>query len=264
MNKPLPVEQYIPQQTIQSYLDALLQEASSDLLLAEPMPSGTLEAAEAAEVEVPAVEFPPPAPVVSEKNRVAERMLERRSSPVPEVALVAAPEPALAEPVAETQPAWRAQEFEALLFDVGGLTLAVPLVSLGTIHALEAEITPLFGQPDWFLGILPTAGGNLKVLDTARWVMPERYSDALQEGLRFVISVQGHDWGLAVHDVSRSIKLRPDQVKWRSQQGKRPWLAGTVIDHMCALVDVSALAGMIATGQGQHEQRKGNPGGALA
>lgn len=258
MNKPLPVQQYIPQQTIQCYLDALLQDASSELLQTEAM--------EAPPVEAPVVEAAPvhDAPAVSEEGRVAERLVERRRSRIVEVPVELEPEiaaqviePPVPAPQEPAQPAWREQPFEALLFDVAGLTLAVPLVSLGTIHALDAEITPLFGQPDWFLGILPTSGGNLKVLDTARWVMPERYTEALQEGLRFVISVQGHDWGLAVHDVSRSIKLMPDQVKWRSQQGKRPWLAGTVIDQMCALVDVSALAALIATGQGQHERRRG-------
>ncbi|EGH26289.1 CheW domain-containing protein, partial [Pseudomonas amygdali pv. mori str. 301020] len=47
-----------------------------------------------------------------------------------------------------------------------GLTLAVPLVCLGSIYPLAGqELTPLFGQPDWFLGILPCQAGNLKVLD---------------------------------------------------------------------------------------------------
>lgn len=276
MNKPLPVEQYIPQQTIQSYLDALLQDASSELLLAE---TAAVEVQQDEPVIAPPVAAPhgnagqvDPVPAVQEKSRIAERMLgqprvghqdtpptlEQRQTPVAAEAAAAAP-----EPVQASTPVWREQEFEALLFDVAGLTLAVPLVSLGTIHALDSEITPLFGQPDWFLGILPTVTGNLKVLDTARWVMPERYTDALQEGLRFVISVQGYDWGLAVHGVSRSIKLTPDQVKWRSQQGKRPWLAGTVIDQMCALLDVAALAEMIATGQGEHDKRKDTSGRAL-
>jgi purine-binding chemotaxis protein CheW len=247
MNKPLPVQQYIPQQTIQNYLDALLQDASSELLLAEQEPAAP--AAVATEVPAAAAAMTPTA--------VVEPFVERRSSP--EVNTRVEPAPAVINtpvPHTQAQAAWREQPFEALLFDVAGLTLAVPLVSLGTIHALDAEITPLFGQPDWFLGILPTVSGNLKVLDTARWVMPERYTDALQEGLRFVISVEGYDWGLAVHGVSRSIKLTPDQVKWRSQQGKRPWLAGTVIDQMCALLDVSALAGLIAADQGQ-QQRTG-------
>ena len=250
MTKPLPVQQFIPQQTIQSYLDALLQDATEDLSLVEELtePSAVAQATYAeppvAEMdstvtEVPAVTVP-----------VVELQVEEQSSHE------------LDEPALVDQPQWREQPFEALLFNVGGLTLAVPLILLGTIHPLESEITPLFGQPDWFLGIMPTSAGNLKVLDTARWVMPERYTPELRDDLRFVISVQGYEWGLAVHDVSKSVKLTSEQIKWRSQEGKRPWLAGTVIEHMCALVDVSALAGLIA--EGEKNQRTGKVARALA
>ena len=144
---------------------------------------------------------------------------------------------------------FRSEPFECLLFDVAGLTLAVPLVCLGSIYSLEGqELTPLFGQPEWFLGILPSQAGNLKVLDTARWVMPDRYRDDFRQGLQYVISVQGYEWGLAVHQVSRSLRLDPNEIKWRSQRGQRPWLAGTVIEHMCALLDVAELAELIASG----------------
>ncbi|RMS33979.1 Chemotaxis protein CheW, partial [Pseudomonas coronafaciens pv. garcae] len=144
---------------------------------------------------------------------------------------------------------WAAEPFECLLFDVAGLTLAVPLVCLGSIYPLAGqELTPLFGQPDWFLGILPSQAGNLKVLDTARWIMPDRYRDDFRQGLQYVISVQGYEWGLAVHQVSRSLRLDPNEIKWRTQRGQRPWLAGTVIEHMCALLDVAELAELIASG----------------
>jgi len=147
------------------------------------------------------------------------------------------------------RPAWAAEPFECLLFDVAGLTLAVPLVCLGSIYTLaDRELTPLFGQPEWFLGILTCQAGNLKVLDTARWVMPDRYRDDFRQGLQYVISVQGYEWGLAVHQVSRSLRLDPSEIKWRSQRGQRPWLAGTVIEHMCALLDVAELAELIASG----------------
>ncbi|WP_460416196.1 CheW domain-containing protein [Pseudomonas sp. microsymbiont 2] len=147
------------------------------------------------------------------------------------------------------RPTWAAEPFECLLFDVAGLTLAVPLVCLGSIYSLAGqELTPLFGQPDWFLGILTCQAGNLKVLDTARWVMPDRYRDDFRQGLQYVISVQGYEWGLAVHQVSRSLRLDPAEIKWRSQRGQRPWLAGTVIEHMCALLDVAELAELIASG----------------
>ncbi|QAX84079.1 chemotaxis protein CheW [Pseudomonas sp. DTU12.3] len=163
--------------------------------------------------------------------------------------------PSNTPPPVETdgRPAWASEAFECLLFDVAGLTLAVPLVCLGSIYSLAGhELTPLFGQPEWFLGILPSQSGNLKVLDTARWVMPDRYRDDFRQGLQYVISVQGYEWGLAVHQVSRSLRLDPNEIKWRSHRGQRPWLAGTVIEHMCALLDVSALAELIDSGGAKH------------
>lgn len=189
------------------------------------------------EIPLPAVEMPEPVPVVVAENPVSEA-----AQVVPDALVVP-------EPVQQGRPEWAEGPFECLLFDVAGLTLAVPLVCLGSIYPLQGqELTPLFGQPDWFLGILPSQAGNLKVLDTARWVMPDRYRDDFREGLQYVISVQGYEWGLAVHQVSRSIRLDPNEVKWRSQRTQRPWLAGTVIEHMCALLDIASLAELIASG----------------
>ncbi|WP_372822334.1 CheW domain-containing protein [Pseudomonas parafulva] len=202
--------------------------------------------------------LPPVEPVVSV---VEEQVLAEASIPVltqtqaiePVAPLVEVHLPSLAAPVppatVDGRPAWAAEPFECLLFDVAGLTLAVPLVCLGSIYSLAGqELTPLFGQPDWFLGILSCQAGNLKVLDTARWVMPDRYREDFRQGLQYVISVQGYEWGLAVHQVSRSLRLDPAEIKWRSQRGQRPWLAGTVIEHMCALLDVAELAELIASG----------------
>ncbi len=39
-----------------------------------------------------------------------------------------------------------------------------------------------------------------------------------------------------------------------THRGQRPWLAGTVIEHMCALLDVSELAELIASGAVKHLQ----------
>ncbi|RCL27442.1 chemotaxis protein CheW [Pseudomonas sp. AFG_SD02_1510_Pfu_092] len=212
--------------------------------------------------------IPVEAPVVTvvEREVVAEAsipVLVEAQTVVPAVPLVdvhlAAPMAPVPPATVDGRPAWAAEPFECLLFDVAGLTLAVPLVCLGSIYTLAGqELTPLFGQPDWFLGILTCQAGNLKVLDTARWVMPDRYRDDFRQGLQYVISVQGYEWGLAVHQVSRSLRLDPSEIKWRSQRGQRPWLAGTVIEHMCALLDVAALAELIASGavKQMHAQQK--------
>ena len=63
--------------------------------------------------------------------------------------------------------------------------------------------------------------------------MPERYTAQMRDDLKYVISINGYDWGLAVHQVRNSIRLEPSDIKWRTQRTKRAWLAGTVIEHMC-------------------------------
>ncbi len=275
MSRPLATATR-PQLALQSYLDGLLQDAASELadsleaddfsadsisldefeaaVLEEqvrdariiqqvPVAKPVIELASrplvlpTIEMPLPAVELPEPVTVV-----VAENLVSEATQAVLDALVVP-------EQVQQGRPEWAEGPFECLLFDVAGLTLAVPLVCLGSIYPLQGqELTPLFGQPDWFLGILPCQAGNLKVLDTARWVMPDRYRDDLREGLQYVISVQGYEWGLAVHQVSRSIRLDPNEVKWRSQRTQRPWLAGTVIEHMCALLDIASLAELIASG----------------
>jgi purine-binding chemotaxis protein CheW len=139
------------------------------------------------------------------------------------------------------RPEWAQARFECLVFSVGGLKLAVPLVTLGAIHQIDKKLNALPGQGDWFIGILRTSTENLKVIDTALCVMPERYKQEDREGLKFVISLHGYEWGLSCHEVSSSITLEPEEVRWRTQRGKRPWLAGTVVEHMCALIDPSGF-----------------------
>ncbi|GGJ17993.1 MULTISPECIES: CheW domain-containing protein [Pseudomonas syringae group] len=277
MNRPLEVATR-PKLALQSYLDALLYDATE--VLEEPSSSlddfqaavleeQAFDARMQAQIKPLALAVAAPAPVaVAVKVAAPVAVVEVAPVIVAEAVQVVAATPTVerVEPVAELstlvtqrtptppptsdgRPAWAAEPFECLLFDVAGLTLAVPLVCLGSIYPLAGqELTPLFGQPDWFLGILPSQAGNLKVLDTARWIMPDRYRDDFRQGLQYVISVQGYEWGLAVHQVSRSLRLDPNEIKWRSQRGQRPWLAGTVIEHMCALLDVAELAELIASG----------------
>jgi purine-binding chemotaxis protein CheW len=143
------------------------------------------------------------------------------------------------------RPQWAQSRFDVLLFKVAGLTLAVPLVSLGQIQPLTDELTPLFGQADWFMGLQPTPAGKIRTVNTAKFVMPERYDDSFLQTAKYVMSINGVPWGLAVDSVNQPITLQPDDVKWRGDRGKRPWLAGTVKDHMCALLDIPRIGQML-------------------
>lgn len=143
------------------------------------------------------------------------------------------------------RPQWAQARFDVLLFQVSGLTLAVPLISLGQIQPITEELTPLFGQADWFMGFQLTSRGKISTVNTAKFVMPERYDDNFVKTAKYVVSINGVPWGLAVDSVNQPISLYPDDVKWRTNRSKRPWLAGTVKNHMCALLDIPRIGQML-------------------
>ncbi|CAH9054431.1 hypothetical protein PSECIP111951_01035 [Pseudoalteromonas holothuriae] len=151
--------------------------------------------------------------------------------------------------------AYGENEFQALFFEVAGLTLAVPLKSLGGIHQL-GEVNQLFGKPKWFKGVMLNRDEKLNVVDTARWVMPEKFSPELEEGLdyQYLITLGDSPWGLLAENLVNNITLRPDDVKWRTGDGKRPWLAGVIKEKMCALIDVENLNRLLEQGLDSREQ----------
>lgn len=220
---------------------------------------------------------PTPKPKATEKEappktRLAEPPVAKAQ---PQIAVESEPlQPVKVEPVPVTEPVmegderlppmtpwsdngcpqWAQERFEVLLFKVAGLKLAVPLVTLGCIHQIEHKFHNLPGQQDWFIGILQTNLGNIKVLDTALCVMPEKYDADCRKDLNYVITLHGFEWGISCHEIMQSITLEPDDVKWRSQRGKRPWLAGTVVDQMCALIDTTGFHHVIRQVEKRNKQ----------
>lgn len=141
------------------------------------------------------------------------------------------------------------KEFQVLLFEVAGMTLAVPLTELGGIHQIES-INPLFGKPAWFKGVLLHRDEKYNVVDTAKWVMSEKLSEKLAESTKYqyLIVLGESGWGLGCESLIATETLLPDEVKWRNVEGSRPWLSGMVKKKMCALVNVQQLINMLNQG----------------
>ncbi|TNH83779.1 chemotaxis protein CheW [Aeromonas sobria] len=137
------------------------------------------------------------------------------------------------------------KEFQALFFEVAGVTFAVPLTELGGIHQL-GEITSLFGQPAWYKGLMTSREQKMNVVDTAQWVMPGQHLE--MDSYKYLIMLGESPWGLACHHLKGTELLHRDQVKWRHQEGKRPWLAGMVKEKMCALLHVRELLLLLERG----------------
>lgn len=139
--------------------------------------------------------------------------------------------------------------FQALFFEVAGLVLAVPLKELGGIHNLT-EVNSLIGKPKWFKGVMLNREKKLNVVDSALWVMPEKYDVNMKDSIdyKYLITLGESDWGLTAEKLVETETINPDAVKWRNGQGKRPWLLGTIKEKMCALLHVSDLIAMLEQG----------------
>lgn len=231
-----------PTNAIACYLDELLHTATDTALsedIREPEPALEIKPEpRPAPVRKPVARpRPKPAPRVEAPPQPLRAQEAMASAPAPAIEL--APEtPAL-------RPEWSERPFECLIFTVAGLQLAVPLVLLGAIHRIEGDIRPIPGSPRWYMGIRSNSHQNLRVVDTAEWIMAGRVPAGARDNYRFVIRLDNSEWGLACDDVAQSFTLSPGDVRWRTARSKRPWLAGTVIEQMCALVDVRTMADLL-------------------
>lgn len=170
------------------------------------------------------------------------------------VVAVVAKTPPPQSPVVAVEKAYRQGKFQALFFEVAGLKVALPLKELGGIHKV-VNINTLPGKPDWYQGVMLYREQKINVVDTAKWVMPEKYDQQLAEKLdyQYVIMLGKSSWGLACEALINTITLEQDDVKWRAAEGKRPWLAGLIKQHMCALLDVDAMIALLAQGAGSSD-----------
>lgn len=149
---------------------------------------------------------------------------------------------------------YREGSFQAMFFEVAGLTIAVPLIELGGIHNSH-KTTSLMGKPEWFKGVMVHRDEQVNVVDTARWVMPEKCTEALMEKIeyQYIIMLSTSQWGLSAEHLVDTVTLKQEDVKWLDDSSKRPWLAGLVKDRMCALLDVEAMIKLLDDGSGIHQ-----------
>ena len=144
---------------------------------------------------------------------------------------------------------YRKGSFQAMFFDVAGLIIAVPLIELGGIHN-TAKTNSLVGKPDWFKGVMVHRDEQINVVDTARWVMPEKCDQALLDKLdyKYIIMLGNSQWGVLAENLVDTVTLEQEDVKWLDKASKRPWLAGLVKDRMCAMLEVNAFVQLLNDG----------------
>jgi purine-binding chemotaxis protein CheW len=136
---------------------------------------------------------------------------------------------------------WRTSDFQALIFDVQGLKLAIPLHDLnGILTWPEKSFSKMADKPAWYIGLYSQSHQQTQVIETSHIVLPSQYQDSNNES-QFIITIANGKWGLACNKVESVITLSPDKVRWRQHSGKRPWLAGTVLEQKCSILNIEEL-----------------------
>lgn len=213
-----------PNRALRVYLDALLSEATFSV---------EEEDASLAQQEI-----------IEEQSQVVE---------VQDVPLETEAEAEVESPVTDTPidqdsdalyPDWAQSRFQCLSFQVAGVTLAAPLEMLDGIIELNESITELPGYAPWVMGLLPNRGKNVQVVDIAKIIMPDDRRATIapaNERTKYLVLIDDGKFGLAADSISKVLNLDPSDVRWSRKTNRRPWLAGTVIDQMCALLEMEQL-----------------------
>ena len=141
-------------------------------------------------------------------------------------------------------PDWSQHEFQALFFKVDKLILVAPLTDLSRTIKTDKSPTPIPGQPSWFMGLLDTHDQRIGVLDTRQLIFGKnkgQQRDIEMQPFDNILITHDGRWGLACDEVLSIGKLEPEKVRWRTMRKKRPWLVGTVIEELTAVIDVNQL-----------------------
>jgi purine-binding chemotaxis protein CheW len=236
-----------PQKALRVYLDALLCEATFTVA-EETSPANFLEATNDSRCE-PDVAAEPNTSTTLESPFLADVATNIEAEAVVDVCEAHA---TLSDNTAETVfcPDWGQARFQALSFQVTGVTLAAPLEKLHGIVELTEKITELPGYAPWIAGLLPHRGQNVLVVDIAKIIMSGRGAaiSPLEERMKYLILVENGKFGLVADSISHVLNLESGDVRWRSEQSRRPWLAGMVTNKMCAVLEIDELCAQLEEG----------------
>lgn len=144
----------------------------------------------------------------------------------------------------EALPQWTEGVISCLLCEIDGMEIAVPMLMLRGIAVWDMDTLPMPAQPDWHLGVVDYRGEKIVVADTARLIMPEKLSATAQQrrdqhAANFIVI--NDKIALSCDAIKETIKLNPEQVRWRPRRPSRRWAIGTLIDRLCILMDTEAL-----------------------
>jgi len=238
---------------VQSYIDALLFEPLLHESTTAGLPEGSgppqspITAAPVAQRAVPLTEHPAKTAPTADSAQITRSRAFVRHLELAQQGANPGPREA------NKRPAWASETVPCLIVKTANLKLAIPEQFIERVEPItetfDADSPAGSGEGKSSGSTLGTiafkeavqGASHCHLVDTAKLVMPERYSPEMREGYRHAIIMKELDWALAVDAIGARVDYASSKVRWRSLHTRREWLAGTVIADMCAIVDIDAI-----------------------
>ncbi len=154
---------------------------------------------------------------------------------VPVSAPIPATAPAIEAPKLVADPG-SGTSIKCFVFTVAGLKLALPLARVTEIVDFSECRSAAAGS--LLLGELVQNGHTVPVLDSARVMLPDRN---VTPSYQWLLIVDHGSYALACDSVEPNMDVAHDAVRWRTHFTKRRWLAGTLLQQRCALLDADEI-----------------------
>lgn len=132
-----------------------------------------------------------------------------------------------------------------LKFQVMGINFAVPVERCAGDFPCPEHIALEHEGSKWVLGEIEVEGRRIRIIDVASIVIPDSRRESLSPDNRprcsRVLGIADTDWGFVCEGSVERIDQPVEEIRWRTQRGKRQWLTGTIVEIKCALLDVNAI-----------------------
>lgn len=156
----------------------------------------------------------------------------------------------LYEPAVDEVNATLAATDQYCVFDVSGLSVAVPAARVTEEHRCP-QLRQESGSPEWLRWTV-SDGAGLAVVDIALLVLPADIAPSAippEERCHTILTLDDGSWCIALEGATRAETIAPEPVCWRGPKGRRSWLAGTLADRRCVLLDLDNMKRLLARGQ---------------
>ena len=132
-----------------------------------------------------------------------------------------------------------------LFFKVAGIPLAIEADDITeAMEGKEAIMSPSSEGGASLKGVFHHHGRDIHVIDTRTIILPQGHpalSDPQEITGKYILVLAGYDLALLCDEKEDIAALNRREVEWRTQRQTRPWLAGIVKGHNCALLDIESL-----------------------